>query len=110
MAPKEPPPHRKVSPDPAENLLRTEQERLANLEHDIYVNLDLSFLIYNSLEDMGPVREYVEAEMTRKKAARDFWVDVSKKVAVAGIWATVALIGSAIFYAVTEWVKATKGG
>lgn len=104
------PPHRKVSPDPAENALRSDQERLANLEHDIYVNLDLSFLIYNTLEEMGPVREFVETEMTRKKAARDFWVDISKKVAVAGIWSTFLLVGSALVYAVTTWIKATKGG
>lgn len=51
-----------------------------------------------------------EEELELKKARRRFWEDQAKKLASGGLLAAFAGLGTVIWYAVTQFIKTTKGG
>lgn len=49
--------------------------------------------------------EYMRLEIERRKAQRDFWLDIRKKLATTSILGAFSLLGMALLYALAQWIK-----
>lgn len=54
--------------------------------------------------------EYLRVEIERKKAERDFWLDIRKRLATAGIISAMGLLATALWYGFAQWIKALGTG
>ena len=57
------------------------------------------------LERHNEEHEYIKIEIERKAAQRDFWLDIRKKLATAGILGAMGILFTALGYAATQYVK-----
>lgn len=91
-----------VSKDPEMNRRLSDQRRIDNLEVDmIRVADSMDILIDQNNKYAG----YLEERILAEKENHEFWLDVRKKLVTSGIWATIAIIGTAVLYAAKQWVE-----
>lgn len=51
--------------------------------------------------------DWIDSQVCAAKARTDFWMDVRRKVAVAGVWGTMGIVASVVWYAVVKFVEET---
>ena len=90
-----------VHEDRAENEKLSDVERISNLENDL---LQVRVAIYKLVLQNDRYVEYLDTEIENKKDSANFWKDVRKKIAVSGIWGTIIIIGTAVVYAIKQWI------
>ena len=99
--------NQRVSPHAGENAKLDTDQRLENVEHDIVVQTDE---IRRLVKQNDKYTDYLDDRIKREKESYKFWVDVRKRLAVAGILGAVGLLGAALWYAFTQFVNNTGGG
>lgn len=91
-----------VSPDTDHNRRLDDNQRFKNIEMDITCQ---SRVLTELVRQNGRYTEYIDNKISDQKESHEFWMDVKKKLATAGILSTIALVGTVIFYAIKEWIK-----
>jgi len=76
--------------------------RLQDLEHDIVLNTDI---LYEVLAQNNKYADYLEQRIRHERESREFWSELRKRLATAGIIGAFGLLGAALVYAAKEYMK-----
>lgn len=96
--------NQRVSPYLGENAKLDMDQRMENVEHDIVTQ---GVAMERIVEQNDKYIEYLDDRIAREHESYEFWKDVRKRLATAGIIGTAGIILSALGYAFTQWVKNT---
>ena len=94
----------KVSQDMGANSQFTMDKRVENVEFDTVTN---GLMIRRLVQNDQRFNDYLDLKIEREKLARDFWMDIKKKLITGGIFAFFTALFSALGYAAWHWVKHT---
>lgn len=92
----------RVSSTPDDNDKLSTKDRLSNAEHDIVTQHEVMKAL---VTQNGKYTEYLDDRIKREGESYLFWVDIRKRLVTAGILGTVGIIGAALVYAITQWIK-----
>jgi len=92
----------RVSPEPAINSELSVDARLANIEHDIvgFANVMNELMTQNK-----KYTRYLDIRIQSEIDSAQFWVDVRKRLAVAGIIGVTSIVGTAVLFTISYWLK-----
>ena len=87
---------------PQDNEALSTEGRLTNLEADSVHQYDV---IEQLVEQNNKYAQYLEQKIKSETQNAEFWIDVRKRIVTAGILGATAIIGSALLYAASQWIK-----
>ena len=91
-----------VSNDPEKNKRLSDKDRIENLEGDV---IHMADAIDTLIIQNNRYADYLDTRITAQRETAEFWRDVRKKLVTSGIWGTIVIIGGALYYAVTQYIK-----
>lgn len=93
--------------DETNELTQTSEQTLLEAVLEMSAKLGVIEQKMNAIphERHNEEHEYLKSEIERRKAQRDFWRDINKKLATTTIIGAFSLLGLALLYAFTQWVK-----
>jgi len=91
----------KVNPHITHNRKLDNSMRMENIEHDVVFNTQI---LYEVLETNKRYSVYLEAQIKKEDAAANFWADIRKQTASAGIFGIVGLIFTGLWFAFKAYI------
>lgn len=92
----------RVSEDHEANGKKDRDTRLRDLEHDIVLNTDI---LQEVRAQNNKYAAFLEEKMKHEEASHEFWAEIRKRLATAGIIGVFGLLGAALIYAAKAFVK-----
>lgn len=98
-----------ISEDPKENEKLDMTVRMSNVEHEIINARKLIIEDYHrrkeDVERRKKYDEFLDVLMDKAKEDQEFWKEAKKKIILQGAWASIGIIGYALWYTLKSQAK-----